>query len=404
MTQLLPHVSQTSLGETCAFYLDYITASLPSSLHSLHHKFLLPLISRPASSTTPLLRAFSPLDWASQYTSTNTNKAPAVLTLVACAIALVVMSWRNLWRRPAPSYHPANTSERPYSYLTPDDIVDPPARSYRGEDDNEPDKLVLNHRKVTYELHFPPYSINDGTLSIGQLRQAAAEVTRTADPNRIKLLYKGKLLDNDSLQCRAEGLKQQSEILCVVSEVQPGTRTPSDVSSIGRTSEEAPRQSSLNITEITPKSESSKKNKRKKSKKGKKKKTSATDSDDDELPTPPTQPPRPTSSAGGASRSVLPPPAPNLNTFPTPLEQVYGLTAYFRKEILPLCNRYITDPPQDEKARDFEHKKLGEFILAQVMIKADSIEVVNDETRNARRALIKEAQSALNQVDAVARN
>ncbi|KAL6234384.1 hypothetical protein BDW75DRAFT_212362 [Aspergillus navahoensis] len=402
MTQLLPHVSQTSLGETCASYLDYITASLPSSLHSLHHKFLLPLVPRPALSTTPLLRALSsPSDWASYY-STDYNKVPAALTLVACAIALVVMSWRNLWRRPAPSYHPTNTSERPYTYLTPDDIVDPPSRSYKEEDDSEPDKLILNHRKVTYELHFPPYSINDGTLSIGQLRQAAAEVTRTADPNRIKLLYKGKLLDDDSLQCRAEGLKQQSEILCVVSEVQSGSRTPSDVSPIGRTSEEAPRSSSLNITEITPRSENVKKSKRKKKNKGRKKK-SAADSDDDESSTPSAQPPRPTSSSGGGGGYALPPPAPNLKTFPTPLEQVYGLTAYFRKEILPLCNRYITDPPLDEKTRDFEHKKLGETILAQVMIKADSIEVEEVETRTARRALIKEAQSALNQVDAAAK-
>ncbi|KAL4975030.1 hypothetical protein BDW66DRAFT_76874 [Aspergillus desertorum] len=402
MTQLLPHVSQTSLGETCAFYLDYITAILPSLLHSLHPKSLLPLISRSALSTTPLLRALSsPSNWASYY-NTDFNKVPAALTLVACAIALVVMSWRNLWRRPAPSYHATNTSERPYTYLTPDGIVDPPSHPLREEDDSEPDKLILNHRKVTYELHFPPYSISDGTLSIGQLRQAAAEVTRTADPHRIKLLYKGKLLDDDSLQCRAEGLKQQSEILCVVSEVQSGTRTPSDVSSIGRRSEEVARSSSVNITEIAPRSESTKKNKRKKKNKGRKKK-SATDSDDDEPSTPFAQPPRLASSSGGGNDHALPPPAPNLKTFLTPLEQVYGLTAYFRKEILPLCNRYVADPPQDDKTRDFEHKKLGETILAQVMIKADSIEVADDETRTARRALIKEAQSALNQVDAVAK-
>ncbi|KAL4761608.1 uncharacterized protein BDW70DRAFT_44915 [Aspergillus foveolatus] len=401
MTHLLPHVSQTSLGETCAFYLDYITASLPPSLHSLHHKFLLPLISRPAFPSTSLLRALSsPSDWASYY-STDYNKLSAALTLVTCAIALVVMSWRNLWRRPAPPHQSTNTSERPYTYLTPDDIVDPPSRPYKEEDDSEPDKLILNHRKITYELHFPPYSINDGTLSIGQLRQAAAEVTRTADPNRIKLLYKGKLLDDDSLPCRAEGLKQQSEILCVVSEVQSGTRTPSDVSSIGRTSEETPRLSSLNITEFTPRSDGSKKNKRKKKNKGKKKSTA--DSDDNESSASPAQRPQPTSSSDGCSRYALPPPAPNLNTFTTPLGQVHGLTAYFRKEIVPLCTRYITDPPQDEKTRDFEHKKLGETILAQVMIKADSIEVVDDETRTARRALIKEAQSTLNQVDAVAK-
>ncbi|KAL2836349.1 hypothetical protein BJY01DRAFT_222031, partial [Aspergillus pseudoustus] len=397
MTQLLPHVSQGSLGETCASYLDYITASLPSSLHSLHHKFVTPLISRPASAS-PLLRALTfPLDWASTYTDEN-NKAPVLLTLVVCVIALVVMSWRNLWRRPSPPY---SNNDR-YAYLTPDGIVDPPSGRGRREDDGlEPDKLILNHRKVTYELHFPPYSINDGALTIGQLRHSAAEVTHTTNPDRIKLLYKGKLLDDDTLACRLEGLKQHSEILCVVSEVPSGARTPSDLSDAERTSENMIRPET-SITEIAPKPE--KKSKRKKKSKGKKKKSPANSDDDDEAFTPtelkpPPQPPRPTSSSGG--RSSLPPPAPNLGSFPTPLDQVFGLASYFRKELAPLCNRYITDPPTDEKARDFEHKKLGEVILAQVILKADGIDIDSEETRNARRALIKEAQAALNSLDAV---
>lgn len=416
MSQPLPHGSQGSLGETCAFYLDYITASLPSSLHSLHHKFLSPLISS-APASSPLLRALSsPPAWAASYyrDSYDSSKAPAVLTLVACAIALVVMSWRNFWRRPSPAYHPANTSERPYTYISPDEIVDPPARSYDGgayprreDDGSEPDKVLLNHRKVTYELHFRPFSINDGTLSIGQLRQSAAEVTHTANPNRIKLLYKGKLLDNDSLPCRSEGLKQHSEILCVVSEVQ----SPSDASDAERTSEEARRPPAHGIPEVVPKSEN-KKSRRKKNKKGKKKKSAAAapDSDDDEddsasVPTHPTQQPpsRPApSSAPGpsTSRYALPPSAPSLSTFSTPIEQVYGLSAYLRDVLGPLCDRYIADPPQDEEARNFEHKKLGETIMAQVILNADSIEVINDETRNARKGLIKEAQAALYRIDA----
>ncbi|KAL4811487.1 hypothetical protein BDV18DRAFT_129460 [Aspergillus unguis] len=422
MSQPLPHASQTSLGETCAFYLDYITASLPSSLHSLHHKFLAPLIpftTGPASSSlTPLLRFLpSPPHWVSAYYDPNKEPAAvaAVFTLVACAIALVVMSWRNFWRRPSPSYHPTSTNpnERPsYTYLTPDDIVEPPVHSYdggahtqRAEDDSEPDKLLLNHRRVTYELHFPPYSINDGTLSVGQLRQSAAEVTHTANPARIKLLYKGKLLDDDSLPCRSEGLKQQSEILCVVSEVQ----SSSDPSDTERTSEEPRRPHSHSIPEIVPKSDSAKKNKRKKNKKGKKKKTTAApESDDDDESSPaPQQPHRPTPSAApgaSGSRYALPPPAPSLSTFPTPIEQVRGLSTYLREVLVPLCNRYITETPSDKKERDFEHKKLGETILAQVILNADSIEVINEETRNARRALIKEAQAALNSVDAVQRD
>ncbi|KAI9368185.1 LMBR1-like membrane protein-domain-containing protein [Aspergillus egyptiacus] len=393
---LFPHASQVSLGETCASYLDYITTSLPSSLHSLHHKFVSPLVSGPAVSTPLLSTLTSTPDWASYYVNDH-NKAPAFFTLVACAVALAIMSWRNFWRRPA------SNNERPYSYLTSDDIVDPPAHSYenntyarRNDDETEPDTLILSHRKIPHELHFPPYSINDGILSIGQLRKRAAEVTGTADPNRIKLLYKGKLLDSDDLPCRAEGLKQHSEILCVVSEVQAGLRTPSDISEAESTTGDAARPP-RNISDIQPKPE--KKNKGKKKTKSKKKKSA--DSGDDEVPPaelkPPAQPQRPTSSSSG--RSSLPPPAPNLGSFTTPLEQVNGLLSYFRKELLPLCERYFTDPPSDEKARDFEHKKLSETILAQVILKADGIEITNDETRTARRALIKEAQGTLNKLD-----
>jgi hypothetical protein len=91
-----------------------------------------------------------------------------------------------------------------------------------------------------------------------------------------------------------------------------------------------------------------------------------------------------------------------MKTLKTPLEQVNALTEYFQRELLPLCDEYLADPPTDPKKREFEYRKLSETILAQVMLKADGIEPDGNETvRNARKALIKEAQASLNRLDQV---
>ncbi|KAH1575345.1 hypothetical protein KXW50_000578 [Aspergillus fumigatus] len=386
------HITQSSVGERCASYITAISDTLAQRIIS-------PLLSSKASSSLRTLN-LQP-DWA----LAPADPPTAALTVFACAIALVAMSWRfsDLWRRspyPAAKTTPTHISDGDYTYLTPEDIVDRPS-GYAGAEEDEPDTLLLKHRKNTYALHFPAYAINDGALSVGELRRRAAEVTRTPNPARIKLLYKGKLLDDDSVPCRAEGLKQQSEVLCVVSEVQPGESTPSEGSEAeagAEKADEAPR-----LDEVQSGGERRKRNRnRNKKKKGKGRiKTADAAADDADGLAPPAEPPRP-SSAGGSSS--LPAPSPNLKVLRTPLEQANALITYLRTELLPLCEAYVAHPPTDPKARDFEHKKLSETILAQVILKADGIEPDGDEiARNARKALVKEAQAALNRLDQAAR-
>ncbi|RHZ61959.1 BAG family molecular chaperone regulator [Aspergillus thermomutatus] len=389
------HIAQSSVGERCASYITAISDTLTQRLVS-------PLLSAKASS---FLRSLTiPPDWARDPADLST----ATLTVLACAIALVAMSWRfsDLWRRspyPSAKATPPHISDSDYTYLTPEDIVDGPSR-YAGAEEDEPDTLLLKHRKNTYALHFPAYAINDGALSVGELRRRAAEVTRTPNPARIKLLYKGKLLDDDSVPCRAEGLKQQSEVLCVVSEVQPGESTPSEGSEAEAEAErpdEAPRPDEVQSGGERRKRNRNR-NKKKNKGKGRNNKTAdAAAGDADGLAPAAEQPPRP-SSAGGSSS--LPAPSPNLKVFRTPLEQANALITYLRTELLPLCEAYIAHPPTDAKARDFEHKKLSETILAQVILKADGIEPDGDEAaRNARKALVKEAQATLNRLDQAAK-
>ncbi|EAW08127.1 BAG family molecular chaperone regulator [Aspergillus clavatus NRRL 1] len=428
MTLLPLHIAQSSLGQRCASYLTTVS-------DTLHQRLVSPLLSARASSSSSsssfppssLSSSFSslrsltlPFDWAILDSADPSATVTAVLAVLACIFVLVTMSWRfgDFFRRgPYAKVPPPHISDSDYTYLTPEDIVDPPAaRPFAPQhfpsarDDEAPDTILLKHRQKTYALNFPAYAINDGALSVGDLRRRAAEATGTSNPARVKLLYKGKLLDDDAKSCRAEGLKQQSEVLCVVSEVQPGERTPSEVSDAEgeRAGDHAGR------ADEAPAGEKKKRNRNRH--KNKKKNKNRKSLEEDGAPgtpgapgagagyppaaslAPPADQRKPTSSS-----SSLPPSAPNLKTFPTAFDQANALLSYFRTVLLPLCNAYIAHPPTEAKARDFEHKKLSETILAQVILKADGIEPDGDEAaRNARRALIKEAQTALNRLDQAA--
>ncbi|KAL9576969.1 MAG: hypothetical protein Q9212_006679, partial [Teloschistes hypoglaucus] len=130
-----------------------------------------------------------------------------------------------------PGHGPPLVTDDDYSYVGPGDIDAPsdhrndsygfpssaPHRITRTDSDT-PDILVLKHRSTTYPLHFPAYAIADGVVTVGEMRRLAARETKTEDHHRIKLLYKGRILRDDARPCRDEGLKQNSEIMCVVSE------------------------------------------------------------------------------------------------------------------------------------------------------------------------------------------
>ncbi|KAL2014769.1 hypothetical protein VTN00DRAFT_2294 [Thermoascus crustaceus] len=376
MTPSSSPLASSSLGETCALYLDFVATKLPFSLRPLTNRFAAALSSS-STSLQPSLRPFSRFFLDSEQPFVPSFATTFVLTVLACLLVVAVMSWRQpfdrLWRlSPYSSAPQVNDSD--YSYITSEDIVD----------EASPDILLLKHRGVTYPLHFPAYAIDDGALTVGELRQRAAEKMGTSDPQRIRLLYKRKLLDDDSLPCKAEGLKQQSEVVCVVSEVQPGESTPSEISG-----SDGERTSDSTRSHVGKSGK-----KRNRNKKPKDRQT------DPSSLAPPVDSKRPPSSG----RSSVPPPAPNLQQFRAPQEQVDALAHYFRTELLPFCNDYIAKPPTDTHAREFEHRKLSETVLQQVILKADGIEPDGDsDARIARKALIKEVQGVLTKLDQAAK-
>ncbi|KAJ5774451.1 Ubiquitin supergroup [Penicillium paradoxum] len=391
MTLLPPTIAQSTLGEKCAVYIDHVTDIIPIHLHSLRSQ-LDPILTY--LSTTPLGPLAQKLPLAAE------DQLPALLAaIIVCLFTVAAMSWRNPFSmlRRSPSYAPATNpqvSDEHFSYITPDDIVDPPV------DDTEPDIIALRHRGTIYPLHFRAYAIDDGVLTIGDLREAAAKSTGAGHPDCVRLLYKGKLLKNNTRTCKAEGIKQHSEVLCVVSEV--GAGSPSDgsddngqnipVTASAPVATQPFHPSSAEASSPPTSSGKNKSSRKKKNRNGKKSPVNA------EPPAPP-RPPRPTSSG----RSGNPALAPNLKLFHTPLDQVNALAGWFKQELVPLCEEYVLDPPTDPKKRDYDYKRLSETILAQVMLKADGIEPDHDMARAARRALIKDAQASLNKLDSIAK-
>ncbi|KAJ5911448.1 uncharacterized protein N7473_000751 [Penicillium subrubescens] len=408
MTILPSPLAQSTLGEKCALYLDHVSDHLPVFLHSLRPR-LDPYLTYSTTTLRSVAQAL-PFDVDEQTTALGAALLLGLLTVVA-------MSWgnpfNNFWRR-SPNYPPAAPQVRDddYSYITPEYIVDPPSQPARygaqyeaGAAENEPDIICLKHRGTIYPLHFRAYAIDDGLLTVGDLRHTAAAKMGASNPNQIRLLYKGNLLKDDARTCKAEGLKQHSQVLCVVSEA--GSNTPSDLSDYDSAHADIPvirpgSSSSLVDGDDAPgpaNPPSKKKNNKKKKKKGGKRSEERL-APETLAPSPSLAPPRPTS----AGHSAAPSPSPSMKTLKTPLDQVTALTEYLKRELIPLCDEYLADPPTDPKKREFEYRKLSETILAQVMLKADGIEPDGNETvRNARKALIREAQASLNRLDEVGR-
>lgn len=318
---------------------------------------------------------------------------------------------------------PPTVTENDYHYLGPDDIVDPPrpqptynsggtyfphnsiAARHAGSraeasDPSSPDILVLKHRGTTYPLHFRAFSIGEGILRVGEVRKFAAEQIG-CKVGQIKLLYKGKVLKDDAAACREEGLKQNSELMCVVSAADPRDEESSDSASESEMIR-ADRINSNGSTWIEV--DGSSKKVRKGHRGGIKKKcrddgsANATPRSDSPLPT--TQSP---SSQFPRQPSPAPPQLAHKSSQPnTTMGKLEELSSMFYTKFVPQCVQFTAHPPSDAKTRDFEYKKLSESILAQIILKLDEVETEgNEEARARRRGLVKETQAMLNSLDAV---
>ena len=292
--------------------------------------------------------------------------------------------------------YPTQVSDEDYSYITTDDITQPP-RAYdphhgASRPSADDDTLVLRIGGSSITLHFQPYSIDHGHLRIADLRIQAARILEVGDPARLKMFYKGRPLTDDLAPCRDEGLKINSEILCRVSEEAPdsgyGQRQIRD-SAEGNGSDSEPDDSSAPAGDETGRR---RRNRNRKKKNNRKSEASTAGSLNPGLA--PAEVP-----SGATSRTATPGPAPAPTTS---LQKLNDLSSHFNTKLLPQCVQFTSHPPSDPAKRDYEHRKLAETILTEVILKLDAVDTEGDgEARQRRKELVKQTQGVLNGVDAV---
>lgn len=315
------------------------------------------------------------LNIAAKYAHVDSPEALTGVLLFVLTVSLTMSRW-GFGSPFGARQHPPNVTDADFSYITSQDLEEP-GRAYdplnsRMPASNSPedDVLLVKNKGVTYPLKFPAYSIGDGKLQVRDVRQRAAGAMDISHSARLKLLYKGQQLKDDYKPVRDYNLKNASEILCMLSEEVPG-ENESDSGS-----DSAGGQGFISKT---------KKRIRKHKKKGKK--TSDANSID------------------GASSSSprVPSPAPLPAIVPkTPIEKLQAISSHFYTKILPMCVQYTNNPPTDAKKKDFEHKRLGETIMNEVLLKLDAVEPEGDpEARQMRKDLVKETQGVLNGLDRV---
>ena len=268
-----------------------------------------------------------------------------------------------------------------YSYITNDDIrrINGTNSTSAGGDASSPgrdtDVLLLKHKSVAYRVHFPAYSIERNELDVGEIRAQAAEKF-DADPARVKLLFKGRNLKDDGMSAREATLKNNDVVMCVIGDGQVGGKEEDEGEAVGEgDSGDEDEEGQDSVTDGKPKRKRNR-NRKKKGKRG--------------------------GGAGASDKSSHPlPPIPPVSLPQTPMDKLNVIAQNFDDNLVPVCEKYIADPPSDPTKRDFEYKRLSETILAQVLLKLDGVETEGDtDARSRRKELVRSAQGWLSKLDA----
>lgn len=325
------------------------------------------------------------------YITENLGVNPTLVYSVAAVLLAVPLTmsrygW-SIGREPLSPYTSMSggvppVTDEDYSYITSQDL-DPasddyyPPRSHSaGLPEPEDDILIIKNKGVTYPAHFPAYSIGDGKLQVGDVKLRVCHMmelpSRTS--RRIKLIYKGRQLKDSDAPVREYGVKNNSELMAVLSEIEdPGSPSSEEMVIV-----DAPKE---------PSKSKSKKNKKKRS--GKKKGDAGSSIASSS--------PRTSTSTLSSPKSPIDP-----STLTGPLKALHELATEFNTKWLPLCDQYCASAPADPKKRDEEHRKLSETVMQQIVLKLDGVDSEgNPDVRARRKELVQHVQETLKRLDAV---
>jgi BAG domain/Ubiquitin family len=399
-------------------YLDSLASWLPTPVHSLIHTHVTPLLKLSAAHSQPSLSDRINLLLTDYTTFTYTTVAATLLALTyfLYSMSSYGRSALNTWGGRRSPYTSAaadrSVTEYDFEYLGPEHLERSRSHPYdqrpsvarsHGYDDGEgPDIILLRHMNTQYELTFKPFAISDGILLVKDIRVFAAETLGAPDPSRLRLLYKGKQLKDDRRPAKEYGLKQHSEIMVVVSETPPSRpNSDSETEESGSAVSQSSRRGKSKGRKPKPKTSTdnlapppienhlpSRRGSRRRSRE----------------PSPPPRSPPP-------HRRSPPPHSPRPQTPPlhspksdSARGKVDQLASTFHTQWVPKCIQFLLHPPSDPRTRDQEHKKLSESILAQIMLKADDIDMEGDvQARSDRKKLVVEINDMFKKLDAAAK-
>lgn len=320
---------------------------------------------------------------SSEYISDTLGVPPAVVySSLAALVAVPLTMSRYGWSRGSFSPYssmsggPPDVTDEDFSYITSQDLDHPslgvPVDHHRSHSNASPapedDVLLIKNRGVTYPAHFPAYTIGDGKLRVKDVKDRVGLMMDLSDrtAHRIKLLYKGQQLKDAEAPVREYGVKNKSEIMAVVPEGGDGS-SPSEEEMVFVDSQRG------------SKSRGRRKKRSKKKIKG--------DGDSTTSPRDSASNLDPQSPAGAGSEA---------------LKKLDELSADFRNNWQPLCAKFISAPPSDDKKREDEHRRLSESVMQHILLKLDGVETDGiPEIRSRRKELVKQVQEVLRGLDGV---
>ena len=253
------------------------------------------------------------------------------------------------------------------------------------------DTLIIRHGRTDYREYFPAYSIGDGKLLTGDVRDRIQLVMKLSDKRtrRVKMLYKGKQLKDDNEPVCRYGVKNNSEVLVVLPDAAPGDGSDSGEEIV--------------VVENEDDADSGRKPGRKRSVRGQGQ--GPRDSRPSGLDVPSRDNRKPSTSRGQSPASGVSVASASSAAQGGPLDKLDGISSHFTTKLLPLCVQFTASPPTDAKKRTDEHRKLSETVMQQVILKLDAVETGGDEQARARRKeLVRQVQEVLKAMDGLVRS
>lgn len=393
-----------SPGALLAKLANITKSSIPPALHSY--------LDYPANHLLAILE--HPLEFAEAYGLPPSAVYSTLACIFFAAVIYAAMS-RYKWGRQEPYLPPIypsgsapHISDADYTYVSSADLevpysatrTDLPYPTGRPADPRlsmprlppepeEDDYLHIRHRGREYTLQFPAFSIGDGKLRVRDIQERIAFLMEIP-PSRIshiRLLYKGRELQDPMALARDYGCKNNSELLAMLpdrfDEVEPPRhRRREYVDSEGET---------VIVTDDYGRISSPTRGRRRNSMR--QSPSPRTSGANLELyPEPESQPDPGVKRSKSRARK-----APSSNPQIRKLEEI---SDHFEKELLPKFEEFIENPPADKQKRTEEHKRLEEITMQQVLLKLDEVETGGDEeVRACRKDLVKYVQSVLKQID-----